>query len=432
MGFLQEIKIFLSTNNADSLDDNASGAIWNLGTRLTNINPLYRIKLKCTKVHIPDTFTRISKELQNDTLTLVWNDTRALPTYNLRDKQTLINNINAGNIVHLTVSDANKVDSFDMLAELNQKIRIVMKNKGTRRIPQFLTGTPTTSIHVKVLSIRTDIAPDKSIAIRIPGYPFNPTTEQPVSIEDHIPDWTVPIEPVPDPSKPVPILPKIQNYLFMSRYDIHKTNVTPDQVGLLRILGFDRTRPGPYSTPYDNGPKVFPEEKHDADDGLGNYVAAPSQMDLAGIRFISVALPDIGITNIDAATKSFGRVITCIPVLATNGDSPIVDSGNQDNPYMTIPQDTINSFQIKLVTDIGTPLRVNHDWFIEFNMRIEEPEKIDTYNGTKDIPNIPDFGRDGYDEGMYEKANLEVNRWMNSVDIDEARERERFVRRHRR
>jgi len=95
---------------------------------------------------------------------------------------------------------------------------------------------------------------------------------------------------------------------------------------------------------------------------------------------------------------------------------------------VTISQDVITIFQVELRNDRGRLHKVNHDWLIEFNVRIEEPEKIDIYRGTDDLPRLPVSHYNGYDEEMYERANLETVRYVKEAERGEMCERERFTK----
>lgn len=452
MGFLQEIKVFLSTVTADELDDGFSGAKWNLASRLSAINPLYKMKMKLLNVSIPNTFERFSTELGNSSLTLVFS----------ADGNTEVNvplDISQNRFIKINVIDGIS-NEINLVEKINRELHnayldhLVLKDMDW--LPVFMINDTYTQVAMSMQRFFS-------------GLPINPDSTlgiEPVQTIMNIPDRTVdgtdytakvivrehpynnPIRPKKDLLNPnvyqydadgEPILEYVDtpianigdrvgpneyniaklNFKILTEADLRGTTLKVQDVGLSRVIGFDRT----VSYPSIQMKEIVPNKNY-------GTLYSKTHIDMTGTRFIAVTMPDLNIANIDPFTKGTGRVVACLPVTTGNqGFQNMTIGGIQESPYVTISQDTLHSFKILLRNDRDRPLRVSHDWFAEFAIRIEEPERTDAYRGNGDIPRFPKSGDP--DPGEYGQLTVEMMRSINDIDRQEARERENYTKRVR-
>ena len=408
MGFLEETKVFLSTTTADRIEPGYSKVKWDLKTRLATVNPLYKMKLKCTNVSIPETFARVGPDLENDTLTLVFS---RVP---INGSEAVKNCIKNGEYMKVKCPPIFLGQELEMLQHINHNIMvklIELEDLNLYKYDQMPLlyvrrghNTPLPEVGFTLVQHETVIATGD-----FPGF---------VGTDNHSPK-TVALRHAHPPYTSVLARPnrvgiERVHWKLLTEADIGGTILTPGDVGLSRVLGFSRIA-------------SYGDMSHSLIGTTAIHGTTP--IDMSGTRFISIVVPDFSINNIDPHTKGAGRTVACLPVCP--GNQTVIVPGIQDNPYVTIPQDVITNFQVELRNDRGHLLRVNHDWFIEFNVRIEEPEKIDVYRGTDDMPRLPVSHYNGYDEGKYEQANLETVRYVNDAERSEMRERERFTKKHR-
>lgn len=418
MGFLEETKVFLSTTTADRIEPGYSKIKWDLKSRLATVNPLYKMKIKCTNVSIPETFARVSPDLENNTLTLVFSRESINGTAAINEC------LNTGQYIKISCPPIFLGQETEMLRHINHNILVKLHELALSlaysydQIPLLFVrrghNTTLPEIGFSLVQHETAIANDN-----FPGFVgadgHSPAT---VNLRHASPTYATAHITRPDriSAKDLIELGLLENltWKLLTEADIAGTFLTPADVGLSRVLGFSRIASYGAMTYGPNGSTVI-------------YGTTP--VDMSGTRFISIVVPDFNINNIEPDTKAAGRTIACLPVCP--GNQTVIVPGIQDNPYVTIPQDVITNFQVELRNDRGKLLKVHHDWFIEFNVRIEEPEKIDVYRGTDDLPRLPVSHYNGYDEGMYERANLETVRYVNEAERGEMRERERFTKKHR-
>lgn len=450
MGFLQDIKVYLSTNQADLLDDGMGSATWNLGTKINNINPLYKLKLKCTNVHIPDTFERVSRYMGNDSLTIVYNDAE-FDSDNIEGVNQINDCVNRGHYYIYRASPVNRNNILDLIKDFNQQTIKAFRNRRVRWVPLLCVSSPDNQtngrITVSLCQIRITCIMDAQVHTRFPGMLLDPTSDNELSImilelfarnavENQ---WQLPIAANTEYGG---LLERI-NFKILTEFDTPGTIFGKEDVSLSSVLGFNRMVTGPVTRKwgvFDSANtrkrqdlRLFPYVDHVNGDMseyfMGTIETAPSCADMSGTRFISVGVPDMGVSNIDAYTKSFGRTIACVPVMPSDSSNSVVYDGNQDNPYITLSQESINSFKVELRSDNGILMRMCHDWFIEFNVRIEEPDETDAYRGLRSqAPYVFQPALPGYDNLRTDEASMELDQHLNYVDRDERRE---AVRRYR-
>lgn len=412
MGFLEEKKVFLSTAHADSHADGMSSATWLLKTPLETLNPLYKMKVKVSNTSLPNTFDRISEQLGNNKLTFAFSD-----------PGQPLNPANAANTVTIEVRRPFYSGQEDALLDHinNQLVRATQAHpflKDAVYRPLFVSDANST--HCGLVMQNYFDAGDVYDAV---------------------------FEGTPPPATPNEIQFKL---LTQADFGAMGGNLTKEsfelKVGLANVLGFSRTQNARTMTPTDKANAVdglvdpfqaFTNaetvDRQSEFFGIRDIVRPRTAMDVSGVRFISVVMPEFNIANVDPVTLDTSRVIACLPVTSRfEGDATPLVTAVQDNPYITMAQDRIHKITIELRDDHGRPLHMHHDWFMELSVRIEEPDQTDAYRGTADLV-LPAgaFAADP-DPGKYAKLQNELKRSYAMLGAEESSAREAAAARFRR
>lgn len=381
MGFKEELKVYLSTVSADTLDDILSSAEWVLRTPVTTPNANYRIKYQVSNALFPGTYPKVSEGRGNSALTIAWGLGRDF------DVQTALDIDNYVRVnIHQPITN---MDWPTLQNVVNARLKSIFTEEDTdyerlRYKPQFFYDEDnyrTFSMRVTDWSLADQTVEDGDVLQQEPGGGW-------VDTEFHF-----------------KILTQADN-----------TSLPDSDLRLANVIGFPRS----YRVPAVS--LRLPEEI--ADLGVpGGIVRAPRSPDLMGTRFITMRT-NLKTSALDPLSLSESNVMCVVPVTSGETDtSGIYYLGNVQQPaFVTLANQSLDRISIDLHDDHGNRLGMHADWFVELTILFEEEEKTDVYRGTSDFT-MPVVGRNVYDPIGYTTLQEELSKRKMEIDEDEYSER---------
>lgn len=410
MSFLDETRVYLTTLSADYSDETMSSARWFLKAPIAPPNPLYKIQVQFSNAVIPNTFHKVSPERGNDGMTFAWG---AEPGFSIRE-------------------------AFDDNRFTTVRIKGPIVGGGI----ETLLHTVTHAMERQWLFIPGTADPMRLMRYK-PRLMFDTNLETMTFVmHDWTSRWTdhsgselERLESTDTSNLTAPYGPSGNPIYFklITKLAVDSLNLPLQErdYELAHVLGFTRwADPPPFGFDY-NDPYDYIQEGvrrvngKDGNPAVWGVCRAPTLPVLTGTRFIKV-ITNLAIKNIDPNTKSHRYVAGCIPVTDSNDQSSVHYSANVVNDqYTTIARPQLDMIEVSLEDDRGRPLPMHRDWFVEFSVRMREPESIDKYGSLSAFTGpAVDFHARG-DPGRYRDLYSEMESARQDMEQTESSKRTR-------
>ena len=378
MGFKEEVKIYLSTIGANTLDDGMSKGTWNLVAPVHAPNANYKIKLQISNAIFPSTYTKIGSDRQNNKLTLAWSTD---PNFDPASA------VSSGDSVTVDMGDQfNRLTTDNLQIDVNDKL-----------VAQLVQDPKTADIKYKPVLL-FDSTDNLTFTLVVWDYE---STAHPY------------LDGTNTPLQPAIATPDIQDYHWKIVTQADNTGLPDSSLRLANVLGFPRTFKCPPASNVN----------------LTN-VSAPRVPDLLSTKFIKI-MSNLKTASVDPNTRDFRNVLAVVPITQSyDDDSGVYYVGNVQAPqYITIASPTLERIEIALFDDHDNPLQMHNDWFIELTALFEESEKTDAYRGMDTLA-MPSLKHNVYDPQGYRRLHEEIRDNKRSLEDMENDERSSNMLRH--
>ena len=404
MGFLEEVKVNLSSTHADRSHNAQSDCSWTLKDDVSPPNPNYKIKVNVPNINIPSSFQKIGPDRGNDKLTFVYSN----GSQNLDIANDMLN----GRYITITIDALETADIGQFVSGLRRCMWNQMQNRNvvTNGIQSFthkpwpiidtdeITGVPTLTFAITNWNNTSGRNDTENIAGQGGMNGKTQTTVAPVTSTE----VTFKILTQAD----IPSIPA-------------SVGIKDSDIRLANVCGFSKTETYPEfkfltaNDPYQVIGTVGTFSTVYSDTAWGGCVRASRRPDLLGTKFIKV-MTNLPISNIDPTDKTFRRILGVIPVTDSDQQTEMSYlSGELQNPqYNTLAQSKLDTIHLYLLDDHNNPLKPYSDWYCELSVMFEEPIALDAYRGISSIignPSAVEFGASARPE-VYMRMQNELKR----------------------
>lgn len=451
MGFKDELKLHLSTINADRLHPGMNRALWKLPVPITPPNPNYKIKTTVSNIILPNSYVKIGAERGNNIGAFVYGDG---PNFDVHEA------VAQGNVVKFEIQQPTPNMSWqELLTATNKGLKKELEkleaaNGGMMRWkPIFRYDADT--FHTLSIHLTDYSRPDPTLELGgltpadviFEGLrPMQTLATDPSDATENNQEWESDHEPYVYPPPDAPTLGDFlnlteeerQQLVAAARTSINKsvftnrahgynrhwklltqadlTSLAASDLRLANALGWPRSEEAPrvgLVTPEDEF-GLFLEQ---------GVVRAHRSPDMLATRFIKLE-SNLKTNAIDPVTKALKNVMAVVPVTQQDGDAhSLYYIGSVQNPhYTTLATNALDHIDISLFDDHDNPMNMRADWYVEITIRFDESEGTDMYRGTAQLT-VPALAHDRYDPDGYRRLNSEILGNLMDLEAMEVEER---------
>lgn len=382
MGFKEEVKLYLSTIGASTLDDGMSKGTWNLVAPIHAPNANYKIKVQISNSLFPSTYSKIGPDRHNSRITIAYGDTADFDT-------TLA--VSDGRYVTVDVGGKyNRLTTENLQIDMNDKIAFALA-----------TDPGTTELRYKPVLLY-DSTDNLTFTLKVVDYT---STDHP-----YLEGSVGAIQSSTQANDPT-------RYYWKIVTQKDNTGLPQSDLRLANVLGFPRTF-------------ACPAAYKGATTGDDITVPAPRVPDLISTKFIKV-MSNLKTSAVDPNTRDFRNVLAVVPVTQSYDDeSGVYYVGSVQAPqYITIASPYLERIELSLLDDHDNPLDMHNDWFVELTVLFEESEKTDAYRGM-DTLSAPALRHNVYDPDGYRRLHAEIRNNKRDLEDMENDERSSNMLRH--
>jgi hypothetical protein len=417
MGFLEEVKITLSTESADRTAHSLSECSWTLKDDVSPPNPNYKIKLTVPNMNIPSSFQKVGPERGNDTMVIAYSQTNT--------PMNLPEDISQGRFAKITICPVETSDPTTFITALRRTMWDTLRRKNANNTdfekmdfkpwPLFDTDSNNGFPTITMVSVTWDNSAARNQEDGMKDL------EQPFSND---PNMVFGSNAISFKILTQADLPNIPDSSGITERDLRLANVC----GFSKNVSYDEfsyaNRGDTHNVVGNVDASNFATEFGIA---YGGCVRASRKPDLLGTKFIKV-LTNLPITNIDPYDKAYRRMLGVIPVTDIDLTTETTYlSGELQNPqYNTLAQSKLDTIQITLMDDHNNYLKPHADWYLELSVMFEEPIALDAYRGISSVignPAAVEFGASA-DPEVYRRMQNELKRAYENLDEQENENRD--------
>ena len=416
MNQLHTKKVYLHTAHASKKDDRLSYAQWILKSPIETPNNLYHMNVSLSNAILPNSFDRVSSDLENNIMLIAWSTETNIPD----EQAEMISSFKANKVLTIELPDPIRaVDLSSLIHALNRRLlREYEKSSDLQNIkhkPLFFYDSRFTD---KVVFLKLDFSED--------SWFFNPNQDT--------------LEPF---QKTTPTNDAIIKFKIVSESDVAVLNsalpgttsnikkIEARHVNLASQLGFAQESPAFTSenfvpTPYEIVDTSRSYWRFGSSSEIVKSVTfaklPPSEF---GSKFIKIR-SNFATSNIDPVSLESENILTCLPIMDAYSQNPtIYYSGNLQSPgSISIPDSTLQKIELQLYDDHNRKMYMDRDWYVELEITMETAEKMDMYLGQEPLKRTRImYSQSGDDPFGYQAAQAELSKTVWDMDYSETEQR---------